>query len=31
MENQPLWHNKMPTKEQIKQAYSELLVNCIVE
>jgi len=31
MENQPLWHNRMPTEEQIKQAYAELSVNCIVE
>lgn len=31
MEDKPLWHNKMPTKEQIKQAYKELKTNCIVD
>lgn len=31
MENHPLWHNKMPTKAQIEQAYKELATNCIIE
>ena len=30
MENQALWHNKMPNEEQIKQAREEINVNCII-
>jgi len=30
MENQALWHNKMPTEDQLTQAREELLTNCIV-
>jgi len=30
MEDQPGWHNRMPTEEQIAKARSELAVNCIV-
>lgn len=30
MENQPLWHNKMPNDEQITRARVDLEVNCIV-
>lgn len=29
MESQPLWHNKMPTPDQIEQAYEELKYNSI--
>ncbi len=30
MENQALWHNRMPSEDQMKQAREELLHNCIV-
>ncbi|MGB0908729.1 MAG: transketolase [Nitrospirales bacterium] len=30
MESQALWHNRMPTEEQMDQAREELLTNCIM-